>query len=274
MKRQVFATSVQGASHKRVGKECQDNNRIELSDEITFIAVADGHGSDSCPYSRTGATIAVNSFYSVMNIYFSSYKKNRNGLKALMRFLNREGKVKVAKTIEAEWKRRVLKQHNNKGREIPLTQTGAPDRNAIYRMYGCTLLGLVITKSFTYAFQIGDGDIHLIDDEGVKCVIDADKMLGVETHSICKPNAWRKAKSRVIVRDLSEKLPLMYMLSTDGLANSFANDKEFSKNIQGYFDIAKENGFDVIEDNLEDWLNDTSENGCGDDITAAFAYFS
>lgn len=51
MKRMVFGESVQGASHKRVDKECQDSfKKLEYDDGTVIMAIADGHGSKACPY--------------------------------------------------------------------------------------------------------------------------------------------------------------------------------------------------------------------------------
>lgn len=53
MKRMVFGESVQGASHKRVDKECQDSfKKLEYDDGTVIMAIADGHGSKACPYSK------------------------------------------------------------------------------------------------------------------------------------------------------------------------------------------------------------------------------
>ena len=61
MIRSVFGESVQGASHIRSGKECQDSlKKVEKDENTVILAVADGHGSDSCPYSKTGSYVAVN----------------------------------------------------------------------------------------------------------------------------------------------------------------------------------------------------------------------
>ena len=63
MKRIVFGECVQGASHKRADLECQDSyKKIEFEDGTVILAVADGHGSKSSPYSKTGSTVAVNVF--------------------------------------------------------------------------------------------------------------------------------------------------------------------------------------------------------------------
>lgn len=189
MERYLYGTSVQGASHKQKERECQDSCRIECLKDAVIISAADGHGSESCPYSKTGSTIAVNVFCSVMSSYFSSYRRTRNGLRSLMRFLNREGSVKVAQSIEREWKRRVYKQHINRKREVPLDKAGKPDKDAVYQMCGSTLLGLLITKSFLFAFQLGDGDICSISGDSVDYILTPDKLLGVETHSLCRQDA-------------------------------------------------------------------------------------
>ena len=61
MKRIAFGESVQGASHKRNETECQDSmKKVEFEDGSVVLAVADGHGSKACPFSKSGSGIAVN----------------------------------------------------------------------------------------------------------------------------------------------------------------------------------------------------------------------
>ena len=77
MKRMVFGESVQGASHKRVDKECQDSfKKLEYDDGTVIMAIADGHGSKACPYSKSGSSIAVNVFCKVMDELHASYAQN------------------------------------------------------------------------------------------------------------------------------------------------------------------------------------------------------
>lgn len=76
MKRYVFGKSVKGATHEKNGLPLQDNCKIEeISDKITIIAVADGHGSSKCPRSDRGSLIAVNTFCTVMKNYLLNYGK-------------------------------------------------------------------------------------------------------------------------------------------------------------------------------------------------------
>lgn len=271
MMRSVFGESVQGASHVRNGRECQDSlKKVEKDENTVILAVADGHGSDSCPYSKTGSYVAVNVFCKILGDYLETYDGQPE---LLLTFLKREGDTKVAQAIDAEWKRRILKIHANCKREAVTDAEGNKDKAAVYKMYGSTLLGLVITEDLLFAFQLGDGDIVKVSAAGVESMIEADKILGTETHSLSKEASWKKAITFVKKQEENECLPVMYMLSSDGMANSFKNDGEFQKTCQDYYALLREHGVKAVADNLKTWLGETSELGCGDDITALFAYY-
>lgn len=274
MNRYLYGDSVQGASHKRTGTICQDSYRIDFNKDIAILSVADGHGSDSCPYSKTGSAIAVNVFCSVMKAYYDSFTESHDDMKLLMRFLNREGELKVAQSIEQEWKRRVYKQHLNRKREVPVRSDGKPDKDSVFKLYGSTLLGIVISKDFIFSFQLGDGDICCVTKENIEYMLEPDKLLGVETHSLCKQDAWKKVHTTVKAVDSSDNSAILYMLSSDGFSNSYKTQKDFELACKDYYSLIEEHGFEVIEDNLNEWLVETTENGCGDDITVAFAYFA
>lgn len=272
MRRSVFGASVQGASHIRSGRECQDSlKKVILDEDAVILAVADGHGSESCPYSKTGSFAAVNVFCKIMGDYLETYAGQTE---TLFTFLKREGDTKIAQEIDAEWKRRILRLHKKCRREIPAGADGIKDRDAVYKLYGSTLLGLVITGEFLFAFQLGDGDIMKVSESGVYSVIEADKILGTETHSLSKPESWKKAITLIRKREENEENPVMYLLSSDGLSNSYKNEEEFQKTCADYYVLLKEHGVKAVSDRLKAWLQETSEMGCGDDITALFAYES
>ena len=272
MKRTVFGESVQGASHKRTDKECQDSfKKMEYDDGTIIMAIADGHGSKACPYSKSGSSIAVNVFCKVMDEFHAGYAEN---LELLLTYLNREGDTKVAQAVDAEWKRRVLKVHTNQKREVPLTEDGEKNKAEIYKQYGSTLVGLMITPIFVFAFQLGDGDISYVDQNGLDHLLEDEKILGVETHSLSKIDSWKKVVSAVRRRDEAGGLPYMLMLSTDGFSNSYKNADEFQKTCVDYFSMIQQYGAEAVAANLKNWLTETSAMGCGDDITVLIAYFS
>lgn len=271
MKPSVFGKKVQGASHIRSDVECQDwYDDLPCDDGTIIMAVADGHGSKKSPYSKTGAHIAVNVFCDIMNKYVTEYADDSGNL---LTYLNREGDTKIAQAIETEWKKRVYKNHRKNKRDVTLDENGVVIREQVYPMYGTTLLGLVLTKDFVFAFQIGDGDIVFISEDGLEPVIKGDKILGVETHSLSKKYAWKNAITIVRRMDFQEKLPSMFLMSTDGFANSFKNNDEFSKTCIEYFNMVNQHGTKAVDENLERWLSETSAMGSGDDITVVMAYY-
>ena len=295
MMQRILGESIQGYTHIQRNLECQDRKLSrELEDGSLVLSVADGHGSRSCPYSGTGAELAVNTFCKLIDELHFGFQNAED----LSGFLNHQGSLKFAQTVERAWKEAVQTLHREKGRPMPMTQTGEEDLNALYRLYGTTLLGLLIAPTFVFAFQIGDGDIIYADDEGVQPVVVADKLLGVESHSLCSREAWKKAVSTVRFQpweqhfeDLKtygpdtaastvhfqsweQHLPCAFLLSTDGLSNSYADDEAFRQTCAQYFEALKTYGPDAVEENLPEWLSETSRLGCGDDTTLLMAYLA
>jgi len=271
MNRQIYGVSVQGASHVRNQIPCQDNfKQLQVSDHAVILAVADGHGSTSCPYSKTGSKIAVNVFCAIMEDLLNGFVDNEE---QLLTYLNREGELTIAQDIDAEWKRRVWKAHIDNKREKPLDDNGEIDKAAVYKQYGTTLLGLFITERYIFAFQLGDGDMVYVDANGVQPITEGDKILGTETHSLCKLDAWKKAISMIRMREETEA-PHLFMISTDGFSNSYRTQDEYFVSCKDYYALILEHGFEAVAGQIKDWLKETSELGSGDDITLALAYFA
>lgn len=271
MRQYFLSKSVQGASHIRSGTECQDSfKKMVLDDGTIILAVADGHGSKSCPYSKTGSQIAVNVFCDTMKSLYEGYTEYPEQLPT---YLNREGDVGVSKAIDLEWKRRVVERHKKSKREIGKLTDGSDDLTSVYRQYGSTLLGLMITKTFCFGFQLGDGDICFVNNNGLDMIINPDKILGVETHSLSRDDSWQKAITVVRMINISNTLPAFACLTTDGYANSYPSEEGFHAAIVDYLTMLKEYGPKAVEKALPGWLSETSELGCGDDITMLAAYF-
>lgn len=275
MKRYICEGIVKGATHVRNQMPCQDNKKIiKISDEITIIALADGHGSSKCPRSDRGSMIAVNSFYHIMKKYLEIYGEDEEDITHLMTFLNREGDIRFAQDVCEEWQARVKQSFYKNKVEGMTNEDGSIKWPSVFSLYGTTLLGMLITDSFVFSFQIGDGDISAVTKDAVEPLVEPEKFLGTETHSLSKPDAWRKAVASVHRLELDSQEPYMYMLSTDGFANSYTSDNEYQKTCIDYLKMLQEYGIDVVQANLKKWLTETSELGCGDDITVVMVYFS
>lgn len=272
MRQIVFGKSVQGASHIRSNTECQDSHKkVICEDGAIIMAVADGHGSKSCPYSRTGSKIAVNVFCDILRNLYDGYADHPE---QLLSYLNREGDITVSKAIDSEWKRRVVERHKKSKRSITKLEDGSNDLSSIYKQYGSTLLGILIAKEFIFAFQLGDGDICYVNSAGLELVIEPEKILGVETHSLSRDKAWEKAITCVRRMNIEDSIPSMFTLSSDGYANSYKSEEEFHTTVTEYLALMNEHGAQAVEESLPAWLSETSTMGCGDDITMMVAYFA
>ena len=251
MKRYICDGIVKGATHIRNQMPCQDSRKIlEISENIAILAVADGHGGEKCPRSDRGSLIAVNTFCEVMKNYLQSYGTQGQDLQSLITFLNREGELRIAQDICEEWQARVRQSYYKNKAEGMLDEAGNVKWPSVYTLYGTTLLGMLITDSFVFSFQIGDGDISRITEAEVSPLVEPEKFLGIETHSLSKPDAWRKAVASVWHHEGETEAPCMYMLSTDGFANSYTSDAEFQKTCRDYFRILREHGADAVQGNL------------------------
>lgn len=274
MKRYLCGECIKGATHERNGKPLQDSKKImEISDRISILAVADGHGSEKCARSDRGSMIAVNAFCDVMSRYLVSYGQNKDGIDNLVSFLNREGDTRFAQDVCEEWQSRVKQSFYKNKVDGMLTDEGKIDWKEVYSLYGTTILGMLITDTFVFSFQIGDGDIVLVNDESISPLVEPEKFLGTETHSLSKTDAWRHAVASIRRKDAEKEVPYLYMMSTDGFANSYTSDDEFKKTCSEYYKMIGLHGFDAVKENLAKWLKETSELGCGDDVTVVMAYF-
>lgn len=155
---------------------------------------------------------------------------------------------------------------------IPKLESGKEDVKSIYKAYGSTLLGLLIAKNFVFAYQLGDGDILFVSNDSIERVIEPDRILGVETHSLCREHSWEKALTVARRIELVDQLPVMFSLSSDGYSNSYSSDAEFYHTISDYLSMLGEHGARAVSEALLEWLSETSAMGCGDDITMLIAY--
>ena len=269
MSQKIIGRSVVGASHIRSGIVCQDSfGVLKLSDGVYALAVADGHGSSSCPYSKEGSDRACRAFLETMKGLYENYNLNLGTLATL---LNREGDTAIAKEICMKWQDKVKRAHRRAHREMPKTDDGRIDTSKLIKQYGTTLIGALVTPDYLFALQIGDGDISYIDGDGVHAVLESDKILGVETHSLSRNNAWEKAISAIHTFDFIHSTSAL-MLSTDGFANSYVGEAGYETACKDYFDMLCQYGAQAVEDNLKDWLTETSAEGCGDDVTVMLCF--
>jgi len=263
----VAAKCVEGALHKRMKIECQDRVLYNSFENDVVLAVADGHGSNQSPKSHIGADLAVTSAEKVLREFSVKIAPTMT-----LSSCNRYVREQIPKSIVKEWRKSVeRKQTKNPAKKEKIgeyrknAQTNR-DKESFYVLYGSTLLSILVSERFIYFFQIGDGDIVVSEPDGSisRPIMDDSRLIFNETTSLCLPHAWDDARSHF--RVLESHPPSLILAATDGYSNSFKSEEDFIKNISDFASIIRSEGFKYLNDNLENWLTQTSIKGSGDDI--------
>ena len=99
-----------------------------------------------------------------------------------------------------------------------------------------------------------------------------EKILGVETNSLALSAPWLYVYTKLYDNVRPRSTPNMFLLATDGFANSYLNQREFYRGCKEYYQAINLYGAQKVSKNLRNWLVETSRMGCGDDISVAIAH--
>ncbi|WP_157633633.1 PP2C family serine/threonine-protein phosphatase [Thioflavicoccus mobilis] len=257
--------SVRGAAHRRNGMPNQDAVRATRCPDHTplILALADGHGSARCFRSHCGARLAVG----VAHLARSQLHEPV-GLSQVKRWAEEQ----LPRELVRQWRRRVerhLAREPFTANELaPLDAAG---RRALaanpFLAYGTTLLMVIAAPAFILYLQLGDGDILTVAaNGGIERPIAKDpRLIANETTSLCSPQAWEEM--RVTFQALAGTPPGLILAATDGYANSFRDEAGFQQVARDLWEMIRSGGWDDIEEQLPDWLQEATEQGSGDDIT-------
>jgi len=266
----ALGSSVRGASHERTGLCNQDALSCSIDKRSRkrvpgIVVVSDGHGSPDYFRSHRGSTIAVKQTTKILKEFHLLIKQKKLGLSEI----NDLGKNVVRKQITQQW----LEQVKLDIEEKPFTKLEKEKLGTDYDFkkeissYGATLLGVLISEEYMTYFQLGDGDILSVSNQGdVKRIFKPDEeLISNETYSLCDIEAWRKCKFHG--ESLEHSHPALTLVSTDGYSNSFASEKAFLQVGSDILTTIKKKGLGFLETHLEHWLKLASMEGSGDDVT-------
>ncbi len=256
---QALGECARGAQHVRESKTLQDalhwTPRLTGIGPPLIMAVADGHGSPRSFRSHIGASIAV---YEACKILTETATLS---LPEISRLAN----DKIPQTLERSWKENVARSFSRSpfsDQDQAILGKTPPEL-----AYGATLLTALVTDSFIGYWQLGDGEILTVWEDGrVERPLPKDtRLFANETTSLCGKDAWKDF--RCYVQPLVEHPPALILLCTDGYSNSFADDEGFLQAGRDFLGLLKTKGSAYVSRELPGWLNQTSANGCGDDVT-------
>lgn len=277
---EIHAT-VRGASHVRAGMPNQDSVRVcTLNGNLpAVLAVSDGHGSAKCFRSQDGSRIAVE----VAINELMGFAESIPTLEVEPSAVHQAVKEGLPKSIVRHWRDAVQKHYsefpflddelNRLDESTKVNIEEARQQNDPYIVYGATLVAVLLTEKYFICLQLGDGDVLAISNRTGQAEhpLETDQgLIANETTSLCQENAWTKFRYRC--QRLLGSPPPLILLATDGYSNSFATPEGFRQVAEDLHNLLARDGVEKIRESLPSWLEEASQNGSGDDVTAAILY--
>ena len=295
-----FGKSVRGFSHIKHDLPNQDAiahwRPSDSNQELPIIlAIADGHGSAKSFRSDIGSKKAVEAAIDVLRENLVEGQFITGDGKTNFTVIKDIAESKIPQRIVKKWRELIEEHLNNnsiinKEWELLETREGEKIRQLIQeniekketsllesekykftQIYGATLLTVMVTESYIFYLQIGDGDMLCIDHTGnIYHPLRKDKrLIANDTTSLCTDKSWEQfqVKIEIYLDNVREQMPSLILLSTDGYSNSFATKEGFEAIAHDYQEMIKDQGIDHVKRQLDSYLNQTSEQGSGDDIT-------
>jgi serine/threonine protein phosphatase PrpC len=275
----ALSASVRGASHEKIGQPNQDSVRLKApsrADDALLMAVADGHGSTRSFRSDRGSALAAECAIAELTAVV-----RRLGPDAPLSRVRHQAKNLWPRQMIVAWKKAVRADIAAK----PFTQldfAAFPDPPPVLKddeelpltanlAYGATLVAVAITRRYIIYSQLGDGDILTVRSDGVvaRPMPRRHEFMANQTTSLCSFQAHKEFQVRVA--PMRGVAPALVMISTDGYANCFGNDREFFRVGADFLNYLRESGVDFVRERLGGWLSQSSHDGSGDDITVGLA---
>ena len=293
---EAIQSSCTGESHIAAGKPRQDCSLAESTDFITIGVVCDGHGGDRYFRSEVGARAASaaarkcaeefvrnadeslfrDAPFTQLGTAAAEAEKKKSGRSDVRDALFRQ----LFASIIFDWREHVVSHAkanpvSDKERgKVPQEHIeafektdGDGNRTGIEKTYGCTLICFVQTKSYWFAFHIGDGKCISFSEKDGRISweepVPEDKECFLNTTtSICDANAINEFRYCYGGRST---FPLAVFLGSDGIDDSFGEDSNLAN---FYVQILKKivrSSPDEAKSELDSTLPELSVHGSKDD---------
>ena len=263
-----FSTFCQGESHILIDKVCQDYALDESKKGISIAIVCDGHGGERYFRSDVGAKFAA-------EISLKQIKTLVKDFGPVAKLLEASDFTQV-EALTTQREKGNLDEHaaNNPLTEqelstVPEKYTSAFQDN-LEKTYGCTLMAVVATQKYWFAFHIGDGKCISFDTSGdwMEPIPWDDRCFLNKTTSLCDSDAIDEFRYCYGGRP---SRPAVVFLGSDGIDDSFGETENM---VNFYVQIAKmlgadKDGRDKAIESLKEDLPKLSKIGSKDDMSVA-----
>ncbi|WP_329124432.1 protein phosphatase 2C domain-containing protein [Streptomyces sp. NBC_01465] len=263
---ETLTASVRGVNKKR-NQDWSEAKGRGTTDDPLILTVADGHGSAPHARSHIGAWSATEKVFLPLATEFARLAgaEGPDGPRSLSRLM-RYARDDMPRRLVSRWQQEVLghwERHRESGEPEPST-------GQKLLLYGSTLIGAVLTPQFFAAWQLGDGELTVVESGGEVTLplAPAEADLGDETESLCSREAWRMVRVHWAPITDEARAPRLIALTSDGLSKSFASDEGFTQFMTGLDQRLTEEGTAGVRAVLPEWLHKAAQYS-GDDTTLA-----
>jgi serine/threonine protein phosphatase PrpC len=273
----VITKSVIGQSHLRKGLPNQDAigfYDLPGNSPAKVLAVSDGHGSEKCPRSDTGAAFAVNSAVGVFIDFWNTFHgklQNQNGADSYSTLgsIERHIRKDVPKQIVKRWVDAV----ESHAASTPFGREYSTDEELL--AYGSTLTVVFVCEYFWTCLQLGDCEALIVDHchKVNRVARKPHQLIGDETDSLCQRDSDRRFDVNFYgMTNETAVRPKLFLICSDGYEKSFASDDDFEKAALDYLQLLQSpTGKTSIEESLETWLQESSKFS-GDDVSLGLLF--
>lgn len=218
-----FSYSIMGASHEKRGIVCQDASAYRVGNGFAAAVVADGHGGKKYFRSNVGSQCAVEAALETIEHFYADPDEFDLRFKADHKRLVK----RIEKYAIMLWNEKIL-DHLDANPITPdeLKKFSYDEFEEIPHesYYGTTMVCAVMARGYSWGFQIGDGSLVAVFDDGeASMIMDYQEANPANiTSSMCNANAADMFDAFYV-----ERRPVAMIVSTDGLYTSFGSDNEF-----------------------------------------------
>lgn len=275
--------SVQGFSHIRAGKECQDSSLCWQEKKYDGIIISDGHGGEKYIRSATGSRVACEVGKEVLSTFMATLENNRDFRREFYTQNGEREKMlsQLERSIIQHWHERVasdLADHpldtDDRYRTLEDGDRAALVKSPV-KAYGATFIAAVLTDSCFFVLKLGDGNACLLTrdlraqllNHLFPQLVDDELQFNLTT-SLCNSDAdvafkhcFCRLKDRRDVQGL--------ILTTDGIISSYQSEQAYLGFIENIFAGYREQQRKDAHAELAEFLPRLSEKGSGDDLSVA-----
>ena len=158
--------SVQGFSHIRAGKECQDSSLCWQEKKYDGIIISDGHGGEKYIRSATGSRFACEVGKEILSSFMETLENKRDFRRVFYTQSREREKMlsQLERSLIQRWNERVaadLADHpldtDDRYRALEDGDRAALVKSPV-KAYGATFIAAVLTEDCFFVLKLGDGN--------------------------------------------------------------------------------------------------------------------